>query len=228
MHCLYQWRGRHPDHLEQALSASARALALRPDLAEAHSARGYALALGGQTAEAEREFRTAIEMNPRLYEAHYSTRARAWSRAGSRTRLALFERAAEVSPEDDQSRSLLAPVLRGLGQYERARREGEEATLVATRSLERNPDDVRALYMIGIELIRLDETARGLEYLERALEKDPSDGGTLYNVACGYALAGRTEQALDVLEKAIDKAITNLDWIANDPDWAGLRDHRLR
>ena len=61
---LYQWRGRRLEHLEEALSASGRALALRPDLAEAHAARGYALSLDGQSTEAEREFQTAIELEP--------------------------------------------------------------------------------------------------------------------------------------------------------------------
>ena len=56
---LYQWRGRQPERLEEALAASAQALALRPDLAESHSARGYALSLGGQAEEAERQFRIA-------------------------------------------------------------------------------------------------------------------------------------------------------------------------
>ena len=46
-----------------------------------------------------------------------------------------------------------------------------------------------------------------------------ADGGTLYNVACAYARAGRPDQALDTLEHALDRAVTNLPWIANDPDW---------
>jgi adenylate cyclase len=58
---------------------------------------------------------------------------------------------------------------------------------------------------------------------QRAL--DPEDGGTLYNVACAYARAGRTDQALDTLERALDRTVTNLTWIANDPDWNELRDH---
>jgi adenylate cyclase len=222
---LYQWRGREPERLEEALAASAQALALRPDLAEAHSARGYALSLAGQAEEAERRFRSAIELNPRLFEAHYFY-ARACLEQGRLADAArLFERAADVRPEDFASRSLLSLALRGLGQEEGARRAGQDAVAVAARHLERNPEDVRAVYMTGMALIRLDDPARGLEYLERALAMDPSDGGTLYNVACGYALAGRTEQALDMLEKAIDRAITNLDWIANDPDWEPLRDH---
>ena len=130
-----------------------------------------------------------------------------------------------MRPEDFASRSLLSLALRGLGQEERARLAGLDTVAVATRHLERNPEDVRAVYMTGMALIRLDEPGRGLEYLERAKDMDPSDGGTLYNVACGYALAGRPDQALDLLERAIDMSITNLDWIANDPDWESLRDH---
>ena len=222
---LYQWRGREPERLEEALAASAQALALRPDLAESHSARGYALSLAGQVEEAERQFRIATSLNPRLFEAHYLY-ARACLEQGRLADAArLFERAADVRPEDFASRALLSLALRGLGQEERARQAGQDAVAVAARHLERTPDDVRALYMTGILLIRLDEPARGLEYLERALALDPSDGGTLYNVACGYALAGRSDQALDVLERAIDLAVTNLDWIAHDPDWESLRDH---
>jgi hypothetical protein len=32
-------------------------------------------------------------------------------------------------------------------------------------------------------------------------------------------------QALDILERALDRALTNLAWIVNDPDWSELRDH---
>jgi adenylate cyclase len=37
---LFQWRGRRLEHLSEALSASACALELRPELAEVHAARG--------------------------------------------------------------------------------------------------------------------------------------------------------------------------------------------
>jgi adenylate cyclase len=79
--------------------------------------------------------------------------------------------------------------------------------------------------MIGMELIRIDDRERGLEYMERALALDPDDAGTLYNVACGYAIAGRPDRALDVLERAIEKGSVNLAWTTHDPDWDGMRDH---
>jgi adenylate cyclase len=71
----------------------------------------------------------------------------------------------------------------------------------------------------------LGEIDRGLEWVERARSLDPDDGGTLYNIACAYARAGRADQALDTLEDALDRAVTNLAWIANDPDWSELRGH---
>jgi serine/threonine protein kinase/tetratricopeptide (TPR) repeat protein len=222
---LYQWRGRHAEHLEEALAASARALVLRPDLADAHVSRGYALSLAGQAAEAEREFRTAIELDKRLFEAHYFYARTCLEQGRLEDAARLFAEAAETRPEDYQSRVLLALALRGLGEPERAERAGREGLEVASRHLERNPEDVRAVYMIGIELARLQEPARSVEYLERALALDPEDAGTLYNVACGYALLGRTDDALDVLEKAIAKGSANRAWIVNDPDWEGVRGH---
>ncbi|HEY7512826.1 MAG TPA: tetratricopeptide repeat protein, partial [Vicinamibacteria bacterium] len=222
---LYQWRGRHAEHLEEAKSASARALALRPDLAEAHAARGYALSLAGEAAEAEREFKTAIELDKRLFEGYYFCARMCLEQGRLPDAARLFGQAAEARPEDYQSRVLLALTLRGLGDPERAAREGRKGVDVASRHLESYPDDVRALYMIGMELIRIDDRERGLEYLERALALDPDDAGTLYNVACGYAIAGRPDRALDVLERAIEKGSLNLAWASHDPDWDGMRDH---
>jgi Flp pilus assembly protein TadD len=92
------------------------------------------------------------------------------------------------------------------------------------RHVERYPDDVRAVYMAGASLIHLGEIDRGLEWVNRAATLDPDDGGTLYNIACAYAQAGRSDQALETLERAIGHGISNLDWIANDPDWNALRD----
>jgi adenylate cyclase len=222
---LYQWRGRHAEHLQESLDASARALALRPDLAESHGARGYALSLAGQPKEAEQEFEAAVARNPELFDAHYF-HARVCLEQGRLADAARhFERAAQTRPEDYQSRALMAMALRGLGQNDRAHEMGLEAIEQASRHLERNPDDVRANYMLGIELINEREIERGLEYLARARQLDPLDGGTLYNVACGYARAGKTEEALDLLAESIDRAVANRDWIVNDPDWADLRDH---
>jgi len=222
---LYQWRGRRPEVLDDALAASARALELRPDLAEVHAARGLAIALSGDLHAAESEYRVAIDLNAQLFEPHYAY-ARACLEQGRLADAArLFERAASLRPEDYQSPGLLGLVYDGLDQPERSRQAYEKAVAVGMRHVERYPEDVRAVYMTGAALIRLGEIDRGLEWVNRARDLDPEDGGTLYNVACAYARAGRPDQALDVLERALGRAVTNLAWIVNDPDWNDLRDH---
>jgi adenylate cyclase len=221
---LFQWRGRRPEHLTEALSASGRALELRPELAEVHAARGQALALSGDMDTAEREFRVAIDMNPQLFEPHYAY-ARVCLEQGRLADAArLFARAASLRPEDYQSRALLGLAYDGLGQADRARESHETTVAVGMRHVERYPADVRAVYMTGASLIRLGEIDRGLEWVNRAAKLDPDDGGTLYNIACAYAQAGQPDLALDTLERAIGQGITNLAWIANDPDWNTLRD----
>ncbi|MCG5477354.1 MAG: adenylate/guanylate cyclase domain-containing protein, partial [Sinorhizobium fredii] len=56
--------------LESIFDMSAKALALDPNLAEAHASRGLALTHNGQTEEAGREFRQALALSPSLYEAN--------------------------------------------------------------------------------------------------------------------------------------------------------------
>jgi Tfp pilus assembly protein PilF len=58
-------------NLSNAETASRRALELAPQLAEAHVARGLAVSLLGQYAEAETEFETAMGLNPQLFDAAY-------------------------------------------------------------------------------------------------------------------------------------------------------------
>ena len=59
-----------PSVLESAIADSHKALSINPALAEAHCSLGRAYSLSLQTDAAEAEFRTAIELEPRLQEAH--------------------------------------------------------------------------------------------------------------------------------------------------------------
>jgi eukaryotic-like serine/threonine-protein kinase len=56
---------------DNALSAAHKAIQLDPNLSEGHSALGYALAASHQWAQAETEFRRAIELDPNSATAHY-------------------------------------------------------------------------------------------------------------------------------------------------------------
>lgn len=68
---LYMYWDASKANLEGADAYSRKAMELRPELAEAHAARGLAESLSKRYTEAEREFETAIRLNPKLFEAHY-------------------------------------------------------------------------------------------------------------------------------------------------------------
>ncbi|MBK8792699.1 MAG: tetratricopeptide repeat protein [Holophaga sp.] len=68
---LYIYVDRSETHRTQAETASQRALALDPQLAEAHVARGVALSASGKHGEAEEAFETALRLDANLYEAYY-------------------------------------------------------------------------------------------------------------------------------------------------------------
>ena len=212
-------------NIEKAMTLSQKALELDSKLAEAHVARGRAFYVSRRYEEAEREFETAIRLNPHLYAA-YESYARNYYSQGNLDRAAwLFEQALQMDPENFDAPILLAQTYRGLNQTEKAREALEKGLLKATKHLELNPDDARALYMKAIALAVAGEKEQAFEWLERALSIDPEDPMIVYGAACVYAVAGKEEMSIDYLEKALSTGCFHRDWVERDSDFDSLRNH---
>jgi serine/threonine protein kinase/Tfp pilus assembly protein PilF len=215
------WGGAAAD-LEQADTASRRALELDPRSAEAHAARGLAVALSGRFEDAEREFLRAIALNRGSFEAHYFY-ARACFQSGRLERAAeLFVRAAEVR-EDYQAWFFAAQSHAALHRDAEAMAAYRTALASTERHLELDPGDARACTMGAVALCRLGEPEKGLEWIERALTIDPDDAGVSYNAACLYALEGQADRAIACLREAVRGGFWHRNWARNDPDLDGLR-----
>jgi len=221
---LFSWRGREPD-LDNARTASSRALELDPELAEAHIAAGQGLSMDQRYADAAAEFERAIELDPALFDAYYYY-ARSCFKAGDlENALRLFRQAQSVRPEDYQSCALMSLVLRQLGRRDEARDADQIAFASVTRHLDLNPDDARA-YSLGAGVLgRLGDVERAKQWSEQALSLASDDDAVIYNAACALAVLGEIDRALDALELAIDAGLTGGDWVPRDPDWERLRDH---
>jgi adenylate cyclase len=168
---LFNLRGCEPD-LEKAREASSHALALDPELAEAHVAAGQGLSMEQRYNEAAAEFERAIELDPTLFDAYYYY-ARSCFKAGDlENALQLFRRAQSVRPEDYQSCALMSLVLRRLGRLDEARDADQIALASVTRHLDLNPDDARA-YSLGAGVLgRLGDVERAKQWSEQALSLD--------------------------------------------------------
>ncbi|MBZ5537011.1 MAG: protein kinase [Acidobacteriia bacterium] len=222
---LFMYGGRMETHRTQADGASEKALQLDPESAEANASRALARALLDQYEEAETLFENAIRLDPRLFEAYYFYARTCFTQGKAEKALELYEKAMEVRPEDYQAPLLVAQIYDDLGRpadAERARRRGVD--LVESR-LNRNPEDVRALYMGANGLVALGENEKGLEWARQALAMDPDEPMVLYNVACIQSLAGRIEEAIDSLERSVQKGLLQKSWLEHDSNLDPLRSH---
>ena len=210
---------------DKAREASDRALALNPDLADAHASSGLAHLVCEEFEKAEIEFKAAIELNPRLFEAYYYFARTRFHQGDMVAAAELFAKAASVNPEDYQSRLLRVQILRGAGQMDEAKEEALRAIEVVERQIEWNPDDARALHLGAGSLIVLGQIDRAEKWLQRALAIDPDDSIVLYNVACNYANLNRVEEALNYLERAADIGTISADWMKNDTDLVNVHSH---
>ncbi|UCC70998.1 MAG: tetratricopeptide repeat protein [Gemmatimonadota bacterium] len=211
-------------NLEQADEASLKALQLDPELADAHAARGFALSMLKRFDEAEQEFRTAIGLNPKLFEARYFYARTCFQQGKLQQAAQLFDAASQVR-EDYQSAFFAAQSHEAVGNKDEAEARYLRALRVAEEHMELNPDDPRAATMRAVALCRLGRQEEGLHWAQQALAIDPHDAGVRYNVACLYALEGEADKAIDCLEEAIGVGFGNRGWIEQDPDLASLRDH---
>ena len=207
----------------EATNASERALRIDPDLAEAHASRGLAYLICEDYELAESEFKFALDLNPRSFEAYYYYGRTRFHQGDMEMAAELFAKAAAVNPDDYQSRLLRVQVLSVLGRTEEAVKEAKQGIAAAERHLEWNPDDARAFHLGAGSLILLGDIERAERWLQRALAIDPDDSVVLYNLACNYANIGKVELALNYLEKAITNGTVSAAWMKNDEDLANLR-----
>ena len=223
---LAGWFGM-PIPVEEILANAGKAIALAPDLAEAHAARGEALSGSGRRADAEAEFERALELDANHFEANLFY-ARHWARAGEYERsLPYFFRALEVQPDDCQAPLLVHQVLRALGRQEEGEQYARMGLRRAEEALRRYPESSRPAQLGASTLASLPgEGEQAKRWLERAMAIDPNDTHIKYNAACVWAQLGEHDRALDLLEVWSGYVgRENKDWLEHDPDIDPLRGH---
>ncbi len=222
---LYFYWDSSAENLQRSDDASQRALELDPDLAEAHASRGLTASLRKNYDEAEREFRIAMRLAPRLFEPYYFFARNCYAQGKFEDAVAWFEQASRANPEDYQAPMLLASALNGIGLKAEAHAAYRRGLAAAEKHLELHPDDSRALYLGANALSQLDERERSIEWADRAIALEGEEPQVLYNVACVYALLNEVDKAVDCLEKSITRGWGQRAWMQHDPDLAGLRAH---
>ena len=215
-----------PDYpISEALSASAKAIALNPNLAEGYASLGLALSIVGDFKEAEKAFRTAVKLDPNLFEARYYWARTCFTQGKLIEAAQHYEQAWVLSPRDPQSPSILLQIYRSLGRKEDLKNAAENTVEIGLNKLNEEPDNWRTCLSIAFGLNSLERFSEAKEYLTHALENNADDPQVNYNVACLYSGMGEIEKAIYHLQVSLSLGNHPKGWLENDSDLDPLRDH---
>ncbi len=221
---LHHTYGRASDGGEAALG---RALALDPDLAEAHAAKAVMLSDEGRHEEAAAEIAVALRLDPESYVVNRSAASISYNRGRVSEAVPYFEKAVALDDTALSPPFMLVSCYSALGDGENARRAARTALERAEKIAAADGSNGMAMGVGVTALAVLGEADRAKDWMRRALLFDPDNLLIRYNFACTLAAhLDDPEAALAMLEPILERDTGQylVQNIAADPDLAGLRD----
>jgi serine/threonine-protein kinase len=184
----------HPrEAFPRAKTAARRAIELDPSAAEPYASLGYiALHYDWDWAEAEANFRKALDLNPRYATAH-SMYARFLSTQGRFSEaLAEMRRAQELDP-------LALGISTGIGLTYYLSRQTDKAIEQHRKTLEIEPGFVLARFNLAAALTQKKLMTEAIAELEKGLHASRQDAGAMAELSFTLAVAGRHDRARALL-----------------------------
>ena len=223
---LHAWHGVDIS-LETLFATCAKALALDPNLPEAHASHGLALSTNGRHAEAVAEFERAIALDPNSYEGHYFYARHSFAAGDFEKAVELYDRCAEIDPDDYRSPFLVTNPLHSLGRFDDEVKRATMGLERAERALKLHPENSDPAQHGAVALAVLGERDRAKEWLARVLAIDPDNNLARYNAACTYSLLGEIDRSIDLLEICLPLFGSDdmKRWFKNDSDFDPIRAH---
>lgn len=186
---------------QRATEAANKAIALDPELAEAHTVIAYLrMAREFDWAGSESSFKRSLELNPNGADA-YDLYGRLCSSLGRYDdALALITRAQELDPLAHRHDTVT--VLLRAGRYDQAVAGARVAT-------DLDPSGDRAHATLGWALFLGGAMDEGIARLKKAVSLSTNTNSWLGQLGEAYGLAGRVEEARDVLRQLEERSRTS-------------------
>ena len=218
------WHARDHD----PLPAAERALALDPKLPEAHCVKARYLEDEGRAAEAERQIKTALELNPESWEANREAARMLFRHGHVREAIPFFEKAGSLVDSDWHNPMMAAGCYRGIGEKDTAIARSRVALERTERAVSKDPTNSHALAAGANLLALLGDKHRAREWMQRALAFDPTNLAMRYNLACALVQdLDDHDAALEMLAPYFER-ITSSTFIRHleaDPDLDPIRNN---
>jgi TolB-like protein len=193
---------RARDVMLQARAAAERALALDPDMAEAHTALAYVTFFSDRDpAAALAGYERSMRLKPSLVTA-YTWAASAVGALQSHAACVPFaQKAAQLEPLSLAAQVVYAWTLIFSGQMDRAVER-------ATRAVELQPASFLPYWVLGPALIGAGRREEGVSALRRCAELSGQLPWMLAALGCGLAFVGQTDEARQLLATLLRRAAT--------------------
>ncbi|MDE2055540.1 MAG: hypothetical protein KGI62_12760, partial [Xanthomonadaceae bacterium] len=211
---------------DDGMAAAERALALDPNLAEAHAVKAYILQTKGAMDEAVAEAEIAIKLDPESYEANRTAGRLNYQRHRFADAARFYEKAVALMDSDVNSAMMLVSTYRALDDLVNMRRAAAVALKRADNLLAHDQSNSGVIAYSANALGALGEGDRAKARMNRAMLMDPDNWNMRYNFACMLmAYLGDKEAALGLLEWLLERATQPLlDYVGTDPDFDPLHD----
>jgi len=218
---------------QDGMAAVERALALAPDLAEAHAIKALLLLQLGNADAAAAEVGVALKLDPESYETNRAAGRLAYQMRQSADAMRFLEKAAALVDADINSANLLMSCYAAVGDTAGMRRSAELALKRCEAVLAHDQNNSGVIGYSVYALAVLGDGERAKARMNRALLVDPDNFNMRYNFACALCRQlNDKEAALGMLELVFAriageffpyaKADSDLDPLHDDPRWQAM------
>jgi tetratricopeptide (TPR) repeat protein len=159
-----------------------------PASARAHYNYGAALQQFGQLDEAEKEYHTALQLDPNYMKVYVNLAVAYMARSKLDEAKKYYERALQIEPSVGDVRAGYAYLLERLGRADEARAEYETAIRLS-------PKSARLFYTYGAFLDKRGQLEAAIAQYQRALEVDPNLADAHSELATALVTKGDTQKA---------------------------------
>jgi adenylate cyclase len=212
--------------VDDGFAAAHTAIAIDPNIAEAHLPMARRLQSRKLHDAAREEMKTALRLGPDSWEVNKDAGRFYLMERNVEQATRCYEKAVEAAETDFHAWAMLATCYLALGEDKKLREAASMMVSESEKAVQQDPSNGAALGILANGHALLGDEERAREWMDRALLIDPDNLNMRYNFAC--MLAGclkDAEGAIKMLETTLSRAGAHQVRIADtDTDFDHIRD----
>ena len=182
--------------MDDAVKSYEKAVAIKPDYADAHFNLGNILRDLGELDGAIKSFVKTIEIMPEYDEAQYNLGVTLQELGQLDEAIEQYEKALSINPENADLILNLGFIYQSLGQIDEAIEQYDNALTI-------DPDNAKVLNNLAVIFRDLDQVDEAIKYFKKALAIKPDYADVYYNLGFIYQDLGQVDLAIKQYEHAV-------------------------